>query len=632
MKITRRISAIVLSVVMILSMMPVMAFAEDDNAAAGTAAADEIAVEEAAEDAAENTDAVDPAEQVTGESGESGGGEAVVEEDAIEEGSDEGTGADEEAVPEEEAVDPEEEADDEEVYDESDMGVGEDSFGAGIDAEDVDATEPEEQVEEFLFSEDEEEEDQDGRAPTRLLSVKGDRLTGNDLKYYNYYKKIIKGVVAGDRTNAYTTVKASTFLGKRTFTAEQLGVSKIGYKKNGKWYVTEAAKKKIDALYNPVNWKRVYTCVLSDLPNSTYWVDWYSRARFYDWTCEYSYNTTKLVFKDDESSLQFRLPVMPEFAKDAGGSDVYFFKVSQDKLASAKKAKDNAKYIVNRFATDVDTSGYTKAQVDILKLWYYCDWIAYLTEYDDDIAADPNLGRTTPWSFVSVLDGNDSTLAVCTAYARAFKYLCDLSKFNSNWINCQLVSGKVGTVGHMWNLVRMDDGLNYVVDPTWLDAGTEADPNLTWFLRGDPKGTANSYTIDGSTRVYDEWTKTTFPVGERQISKKSFYKLGFTRKISLKTPTIYTPSRGRKKLTVKWKKVTSHLGALYVDGYQIRYSTKKSMSNAKKIKVKGYNRKSKLIKNLKAKKYYYVQVRTYAKLGGKTYYSKWSKKKKIRTK
>ena len=54
MKITRRISAIVLSVVMILSMMPVMAFAEDDNAAAGTAAADEIAVEEAAEDAAEN--------------------------------------------------------------------------------------------------------------------------------------------------------------------------------------------------------------------------------------------------------------------------------------------------------------------------------------------------------------------------------------------------------------------------------------------------------------------------------------------------------------------------------------------------------------------------------------------------
>lgn len=629
MKVSRKITAIVLSIMMILSMVPAMVFAEDD-AAAGQPAADEIAVEDAAGDAAEDTEAVDPAEQVTGETGESGSGEAVVEEEAIEEGSDEGAGADEEAVPEEEAVDPEEEADDEEVYDESDMGVGEASFGEGIDAEDVDAVNPEEQVEEFLFSEDE-EEDQDGRAPNRLLSVKGDRLTGNDLKYYNYYKKIIKEVAAGDRSNAYITVKASTFLGKRTFTASQLGVSKIGYKKNGEWHVSAAAKKKIDALFNPINWKRVYTSVLSDLPNSSYWVDWYAKARFYDWSCEYDYNATKLVFRED-SDLQFRLPVMPEFAKDAGDSSVYVFKVSQDKLATAKQAKDNARYIVNSFTSYVDTSGYTRSQIDILKLWYYCDYIAYLTEYDDEIAANENLGRTTPWSFVSVLDGDTSTMAVCAGYARAFKYLCDLSKFNSNWIDCQLVSGNVGTVGHMWNLVRMDDGLNYVVDPTWLDAGTEADPNLTWFLRGDPNGTANSYTIDGSTRVYDEWTKATFPVGERQISKKSVYKLGFTRKITLKTPTIYTPVRGRKKLTVKWKKVTSHLGALYVDGYQIRYSTKKSMSNAKKIKVKGYNKKSKLIKNLKAKKYYYVQVRTYAKLGGKTYYSKWSKKKKIRTK
>ena len=55
------------------------------------------------------------------------------------------------------------------------------------------------------------------------------------------------------------------------------------------------------------------------------------------------------------------------------------------------------------------------------------------------------------------------------------------------------------------------------------------------------------------------------------------------------------------------------------------------MSKAKKVKVKGYNKKSKVIKSLRAKKYYYVQVRTYAKLGGKTYYSKWSKKKKVRT-
>ena len=629
MKITRRISAVVLSVVMILSMMPVMAFAEDDNAAAEPTAAEEIAVEDTAadtaedgaEDTAEDTDAVEPEGQVTEESGEAGDSGEVIEE---------GSDVDEEAVPEEEAEDPEEEADDE-VYDESDMGFGEASFGAGIEAEDVDATEPEKQVEDFLFSEDE-EEDQDGRAPSRLLSVKGDRLTGNDLKYYNYYKKIIKGVVAGDRTNAYITVKASTFLGKRTFTASQLGVKKIGYWKDGDWHITEAAQKKINALYDPINWKRVYTSVLSDMPNSTYWVDWYASDRFFDWECKYKYNATKLVFNEDESMLQFRLPVMPEFAKDADDSYVYIFKVSQSKLAAAKQAKINARKIVNRFSTEVNTSGKARAWVDREKLRYYCKKIAELTDYDKEIAQNTNLGRTTPWSFVSVLDGNKNTLAVCAGYARAFKYLCDLSKFNSNWIDCQLVSGKVGSVGHMWNIVRMNDGLNYVVDPTWLDDGSNIDPKYTWFLRGDPNGTANSYTIDGSKRVYDEWTKATFPAGERTLAKKSRYTIKKkSRSISLKRPTIYTPLRGRKKLTVKWKRVTSHLGALYVDGYQIRYSTKKSMSNAKKIKVKGYNKKSKLIKNLKAKKYYYVQVRTYAKLGGKTYYSKWSKKKKVRT-
>ena len=48
------------------------------------------------------------------------------------------------------------------------------------------------------------------------------------------------------------------------------------------------------------------------------------------------------------------------------------------------------------------------------------------------------------------------------------------------------------------------------------------------------------------------------------------------------------------------------------------------MSGAKTVK--------KVIKSLKAKKYYYVRVRTYKTVGGKKYYSSWSKSKKIKTK
>ena len=83
----------------------------------------------------------------------------------------------------------------------------------------------------------------------------------------------------------------------------------------------------------------------------------------------------------------------------------------------------------------------------------------------------------------------------------------------------------------------------------------------------------------------------------------------------------------KKALKVKWTKNTS-----LTSGYQIRYSTKKSMSGAKTITVKGKGKSSKTIKKLKAKKRYYVQVRAYEKVSGKTYTSAWSSKKSKKTK
>jgi hypothetical protein len=41
---------------------------------------------------------------------------------------------------------------------------------------------------------------------------------------------------------------------------------------------------------------------------------------------------------------------------------------------------------------------------------------------------------------------------------------------------------------------------------------------------------------------------------------------------------------------------------------------------------------SKKITGLKAKKTYYVRIRTYKKVDGKTYYSSWSKASKVKTK
>jgi hypothetical protein len=50
------------------------------------------------------------------------------------------------------------------------------------------------------------------------------------------------------------------------------------------------------------------------------------------------------------------------------------------------------------------------------------------------------------------------------------------------------------------------------------------------------------------------------------------------------------------------------------------------------VTVKKAKTTKKVIKKLKAKKKYYVQIRTYKKVGKKYYYSKWSKVKTVKVK
>lgn len=93
-------------------------------------------------------------------------------------------------------------------------------------------------------------------------------------------------------------------------------------------------------------------------------------------------------------------------------------------------------------------------------------------------------------------------------------------------------------------------------------------------------------------------------------------------KVAVKKPSATSSSA----ITAKWTKAKKA-----VSGYQIRYSTKKSMSGAKTIKV-GKNVTSKKISGLKANTKYYVQVRAYLKKGAKTYRSAWSTKTSVKTK
>lgn len=98
----------------------------------------------------------------------------------------------------------------------------------------------------------------------------------------------------------------------------------------------------------------------------------------------------------------------------------------------------------------------------------------------------------------------------------------------------------------------------------------------------------------------------------------------------LTKPILKKCKAGKKKVTVKWTKVSS------VDGYQIQYAmNRKFKKNVRTITITKKNKTRKVIKKLKSGKKYFVRVRTYSKEGGsgsKTIYSAWSAVKKIKVK
>ena len=80
-------------------------------------------------------------------------------------------------------------------------------------------------------------------------------------------------------------------------------------------------------------------------------------------------------------------------------------------------------------------------------------------------------------------------------------------------------------------------------------------------------------------------------------------------------------------MTIKWEKNTAG------NGYQIQYSTSKKFAKGNKTKTISKNKTtSYTIKKLKKKTTYYVRIRTYKKVSGKTYYSGWSSVKKVKIK
>lgn len=143
-------------------------------------------------------------------------------------------------------------------------------------------------------------------------------------------------------------------------------------------------------------------------------------------------------------------------------------------------------------------------------------------------------------------------------------------------------------------------------------------PNYTTTTTTTSAPTTQPTTKPTATKA-SKPTKNAKKVSENWVDKK--YKKASISKLS----------KGKKAITVKWKKVKT------IKGYQIQLATdKKFKKNKKTVTISKQKTTKTTVKKLKAKKKYYVRIRTYknVKYQGKTIkvYSSWSKVKTIKTK
>lgn len=279
-----------------------------------------------------------------------------------------------------------------------------------------------------------------------LLGTSGyDQLSVDEKKAYDCLKEAVVEIAEGTRTNTDEIA-----LPTRTYTAEEIAqVDSDDSDANKAW-----------ALYQQqFGLPDIFRPLMYDNPYELYWFDKTDHGVTND-----AFYISGTIHPEGNGA--YTISVTASFyvaeSYQANGNP---FQVDATKVGRAKNAVNTARGIV---------AGH-EAESDREKLNSYRDEICRLVSYDHTSADDDSTPYGDPWQLVNVFDGDEDTNVVCEGYAKAFQYLCDISDFNSD-IRCISVSGTMsgatGAGAHMWNVVQMDDGKNYLVDVTNSDENT----------------------------------------------------------------------------------------------------------------------------------------------------------------
>ena len=327
-------------------------------------------------------------------------------------------------------------------------------------------------------------------------------LSGVNLDLYNYLLPQIQAVAAGAETNTYFVIPDEVF--SYTFTFAELGLAES--ERDG-----DAINAAIDAKLEEEGFdpSAVIDALLFGCPYDMYWMDK---------TVGIEHGTSTGIagsggkFSAIVSGLYFAFPVAGEYK---GTKD---YTVNSQFGQAVTAAVTNAKAIITANASADDYN----------KLSAYADAICEMVEYNDE-AAYGNFAYEygNPWQMIWVFDGDDETTVVCEGYSKAFQYLCDNTDFDDDSIYALSVGGNVIFSGsnsgpHMWNIVHMDDGKNYVVDVTAIDTG-DSDS----FLKGATTTSASGCVLtNGHKYTYSADVKEYFEDDEIIIATEDYEYTG----------------------------------------------------------------------------------------------------------
>lgn len=275
---------------------------------------------------------------------------------------------------------------------------------------------------------------------------------GNELesRLYEILSEKIQLVASGE-------LQSTTF----TMSLDDLGIS-----------VREGSKAEIYSVYDEIRTAetQVIKLLIYNYPFHLYWFDKRTGAR---WTGPVITTTDKEEVAYLSDDLTVTMTVSGDY-RNEDNADCY---VNARGAISAQRARDNAVRIVEQCRE-------TGAEE---RIRYYCDWICGQVHFyrwgDYDPYATP---YGDPWQIIGVFDDRKEHQVTCEGYSKALQYLCDLSDFPDE-VTCISVTGSMYSeistdlynVDHMWNIVHMDNGQNYLVDLTTSDYFSDRTDELT---------------------------------------------------------------------------------------------------------------------------------------------------------